>query len=64
MFLPPSSLLLLVLSLGIVMTAVLAYTSRRSPETRFALVISLLLVGTILILAIAPVMFFRPFMPA
>ena len=63
MFLALTSLLLLLFSIAIVITATLAYISRRSPETRFALVISLLLVSSILLLALAPMLFLRPLMP-
>jgi len=59
MFIIFSALLLVVLSLWTVMLASLAHASHRCPETGAALVISLVLMGTVLTLTAEPLVFLR-----
>ncbi len=59
MFIVFSALLLVVLSLWTVMLASLAHASHRCPETGAALVISLVLMGTVLTLTAEPLVFLR-----
>ena len=54
-----SALLLVVLSLWTVTIASLAHASQRCPETGAALVISLVLMGTVLTLTAEPLVFLR-----
>ncbi len=61
--LPPvyTASLLLFVSFGIIAIAGLAYAFSRTPATRFALVVSLLVVSAVL--ALAPLVFLRSLLP-